>query len=333
MGAMPDSDHGSQIDRQGEPSRAEATTVNEATDAGVDAIGLTKRYGRDRLAVADLSFTVAAGQICALLGPNGAGKTSTMRMLLGLSRPDRGQPHILGERVTLGSSVLRRTGALIDGPGFVPHLSGLANLKLLWGAGGQSWPPPGLEDALDLAGLGPALGQKVKRYSMGMKQRLMLAQSLMGEPEVLILDEPANGLDPAEVRKLRHTLTCLAGTGVAILISSHQLAEVQQFATHLVVMNQGRLVTAGALADLLQGQDRYQFRVDNPSAAQLLLRNRPGVTHTSIDGTTVIVAAPNVPARDLIQALVSAGVGLESVEQIGLSLEDAFLALTESPQP
>jgi ABC-type multidrug transport system ATPase subunit len=218
----------------------------------IQADNLTKRYGR-RTAVDHLTFTVAAGQVCALLGPNGAGKTSTMRMLVGLSTPDTGTARVAGEPVALGAAVLRRTGVLIDGPAFVPHLSGIRNLKLLWTATRQPWPPPGLDTALDLAGLGPDIDRRVKGYSMGMKQRLVLAQALMRQPDVLILDEPANGLDPAEVRALREHLTGRAAAGAAVLVSSHQLAEVQQLATHIVVMNHGRLVATGPLADVLGG--------------------------------------------------------------------------------
>ncbi|WP_203965026.1 ABC transporter ATP-binding protein [Actinocatenispora thailandica] len=218
--------------------------------AMISAEHLTKRYGRHP-AVRDLDLAVEAGQVCALLGPNGAGKTSTMRMLLGLSTPDSGRARILGEPVRLGAPVLRRVGVLIDGPAFVPHLSGTANLRLLWSAAGRTWPPPGLDAALELAGLGAALDRKVRGYSMGMRQRLMLAQALMRQPDVLILDEPANGLDPAEVRALREHLAALARQGAAVLVSSHQLAEVQQLATHLVVLNRGRLVAAGPMADLV----------------------------------------------------------------------------------
>ena len=142
--------------------------------AVIGASGLSKRYGR-RQAVHGLGFTVGAGQVCALLGPNGAGKTSAIRMLVGLSRPDEGEARILGEPVRLGAPVLRRVGVLIDGPAFVPHLSGTANLRLLWAATGRDWPPPALDGALDLAGLGAAVDRKVKGYSMGMKQRLMAA--------------------------------------------------------------------------------------------------------------------------------------------------------------
>jgi ABC-type multidrug transport system ATPase subunit len=218
---------------------------------------LSKRYGR-RQVVSRLSFSVEAGQVCALLGPNGAGKTSTMRMLAGLSAPESGSAQILGKPVSLGSAVLRRVGVLIDGPAFVPHLSGLANLRLFWSVTRRPWPPPALDEALDLAGLGPGVDRKVKTYSMGMKQRLMLAQALMRAPDVLILDEPANGLDPAEIRALRQYLATLAKRGAAVLVSSHQLAEVQQLATHIVVMNHGRLITAGSLADLLEASQSLE---------------------------------------------------------------------------
>jgi len=183
--------------------------------------------------------------------------------------------------VSLGAPVLRRVGVLIDGPAFVPHLSGTANLKLLWSAAGRSWPPPGLTEALELAGLGKAVDRKVKGYSMGMKQRLTLAQALMRRPDVLILDEPANGLDPAEVRDLRQHLATRAAAGATVLISSHQLAEVQLLATHIVVMNHGRLVTAGTLDTLLRGsgtaaspahqslEDAYLTMTEGPEHAAL----------------------------------------------------------------
>ncbi|WP_433303500.1 ABC transporter ATP-binding protein [Actinoplanes sp. CA-030573] len=236
----------------------------------IEADGLAKRYGR-RHAVRAVGFAVAAGQICALLGPNGAGKTSTMRMLVGLSRPDAGTVRIAGMPVGLGSPVLRRVGVLIDGPAFVPHLSGAANLRLLWAATGRDWPPPALDDALDLAGLGPAVDRKVKGYSTGMRQRLVLAQAVMRDPDVLVLDEPATGLDPAEVRALRQHLAARAAAGAAVLVSSHQLAEVQALASHLVVLNRGRLIAAGGLRELLGGagalEDAYLALIEGDERA------------------------------------------------------------------
>ncbi|MFL6077112.1 MAG: ABC transporter ATP-binding protein [Mycobacteriales bacterium] len=302
-------------------------------EATIRAHELSKRYGRTQ-AVDRLTFTVSAGQVCALLGPNGAGKTSTMRMLVGLSAPDYGGARILGQPVGLGAGVLARVGVLIDGPAFVPHLSGTANLKLLWSATGRAWPPPGLDDALDLAGLGAAVGRRVKGYSMGMKQRLVLAQALMRKPDVLILDEPANGLDPAEVRRLREHLATLAGRGATVLVSSHQLAEVQQLATHVVVMNHGSLVTAGALADLL-GDDTpaYRLQVEDPARATTVLRGLTGVAAVTADGGELVVTAPDIPSRDLVEALVTAGIGVTAVHRASRSLEEAFLAITEGGDP
>nr|BFE60055.1 hypothetical protein GCM10020063_045810 [Dactylosporangium thailandense] len=289
---------------------------------------LSKHYGR-HVAVDDLTFSVDGGQVCALLGPNGAGKTSAMRVLVGLSRPTGGRVGILGEPVRLGADVLRRVGVLIDGPALVPHLTGRANLRLLWTATRRPWPPPALDEALALAGLGPHLDRRVKRYSMGMRQRLMLAQALMRDPDVLILDEPANGLDPAEVRALRAHLATTAARGAAVLVSSHQLAEVQQFATHVVVMDHGRLVTTGPLDALLDPGDTFRISVGDADRAVAVLRAAPGVGAVSAQAGEVLVTAPGVADGDLIRALVTAGVRVDRAGRAGRSLEDVFMAMTE----
>ncbi len=236
-------------------------TATRSVDVpAVAARALTKRYGKHR-GVQDVTFAVAAGEICALLGPNGAGKTTTIRMLVGLSRPDIGAAELLGKPACLGADVLKRVGVLIDGPGLVPHLTGRRNLELLWKAAGRSWPPPALDIALELAGLGSGLDRKVTSYSAGMRQRLMLAQALMSDPQVLILDEPANGLDPGEVRALRDLLARLADDdGVAVLISSHLLAEIEQLASHVVVLNNGAVITTGRLDEMLAGGLRVRRR-------------------------------------------------------------------------
>jgi ABC-type multidrug transport system ATPase subunit len=286
--------------------------------------GLVKRYGRHR-GITDVSFTVEPGQICALLGPNGAGKTTTMRVLAGLSRPDHGDARLLGEPCGLAAAVLARAGIAIDGPAFVPHLSGRRNLELTWTAGGRSWPPSDLGPALELSGLGDGLARKVKTYSMGMRQRLMLTQALMGGPEVLILDEPANSLDPAEVRALREFLISLAARGAAILISSHLLAEVELLATHAVIMNEGAVLASGTLTELL-GAGSYEFTVDDPGRAATVLRAVAGVDAVERRAGSVLVTAPGRAVAELTQELVLAGVGVTGV---GASrrLEDVFLSL------
>jgi ABC-2 type transport system ATP-binding protein len=290
----------------------------------VAAHGLSKSYNRRR-AINGVSFEVEGGQICGLLGPNGAGKTTTMRVLVGLSRPDGGSARLLGEPSRLAAGVLARVGVAIDGPAFVPHLSGRRNLELAWRAGSRRWPPPALRASLELAGLGEAVDQKVKGYSMGMRQRLMLAQALMGAPEVLILDEPANGLDPGEVRALREHLRRLAAGGAAILISSHLLAEIELLATHCVVMNEGAVITAGSLEDLL-GAGSYEFEVDDAHRAEEALRWVDGVESVDAHGEQLVVCAPGRTVTELNQALVRAGVGVGAVRP-RRSLEEVFLGL------
>jgi ABC-2 type transport system ATP-binding protein len=213
--------------------------------------GLTKAYRNGELAVDDLSFRVERGQVLGLLGPNGAGKTTTMRMLLGLIIPDAGEIHVFGQRIAPGAAVLSRLGSFIEGPGFLPHLSGRANLDLYWRATGR---PPGdahLAEALEIAGLGTALDRAVRTYSQGMRQRLAIAQAMLGLPDLLVLDEPTNGLDPPQIREMRQVLIRYAQQGRTVIVSSHLLAEVEQTCDHVVVMHRGRLVTTGPVSELL----------------------------------------------------------------------------------
>ncbi|WP_371273071.1 ATP-binding cassette domain-containing protein [Streptomyces sp. MUSC 14] len=186
-----------------------------------------------------------------------------------------------------------------------------------------------MDDALDLAGLGEALDRKVKGCSTGMKQRLMLAQALMREPDVLILDEPANGLDPGEVRALREYLGEPSRRGGAVLVSSHQLAEVRQPATHVVVMNHGRLIAAGPMDELLGAGGTYRLRVDDSEKGAAVLRALPGVASATTQRDETVVTAPGVSSRDLVRAPVTEGIGATSVQQEGRSLEEAFLTMTE----
>lgn len=290
----------------------------------VQVEALTKRYGRRR-GIEGVTFAVKRGQICGLLGPNGAGKTTTMRLLLGLSRPDAGTARLLGETSRLAAGILAQVGVAVDGPAFVPHLTGRRNLELYWLAGGRKWPPPALEESLELASLGEALDVKVKSYSMGMRQRLMLAQALMGAPDVLILDEPANGLDPGEVRALRERLRRLAEHGTAVLISSHLLAEIELLATHTVVLSAGTVLASGPLSELL-GSGAYEFEVDDLATAERALRAVAGEPSVEVRGGRLLVTAPGRTAEELNHALVTAGVGVRSA-RAARSLEQAFLDL------
>ncbi|MBG0830726.1 alpha/beta fold hydrolase [Planomonospora sp. ID67723] len=214
--------------------------------------GVTKAYRNGELAVNDLSFTVEQGQVLGLLGPNGAGKTTTMRMMMGLIHPDAGEIRIFGHRVVPGAPVLSRLGSFVEGAGFLPHLSGRANLELYWKATGRPAGDARFEEALEIAGLGAALERAVRTYSQGMRQRLAIAQAMLGLPDLLVLDEPTNGLDPPQIREMREVLIRYAERGRTVIVSSHLLAEVEQTCSHVVVMHRGRLVTAGPVSELLR---------------------------------------------------------------------------------
>jgi len=213
--------------------------------------GLAKRLGRDVLAVDGLDLRVEKGQVMGLAGPNGAGKSVTLRILLGLVRPDSGRVEVFGERVHAGAKVLGRVGALVDGPGFVPHLSGMVNLRLAWRMTGRPETDADLERALEIAGLGRAIDRPYKSYSHGMRYRLGLAQALMGKPDLLVLDEPTTGLDPAHVVEIRKAIEAASQHGATVLFSSHQLAEVQRICSHAAIMRDGKLVMSGQVTDLV----------------------------------------------------------------------------------
>ncbi|MEU6393141.1 alpha/beta fold hydrolase [Streptomyces sp. NPDC046939] len=219
--------------------------------------GLSKRYAKstDRYAVRDLSFRVDKGQVLGLLGPNGAGKTTTLRMLMGLIRPDEGEIRVFGHAIRPGAPVLSRVGAFVEGAGFLPHLSGRENLELYWRATGRPAADAHVEEALEIAGLGDALARAVRTYSQGMRQRLAIAQAMLGLPDLLILDEPTNGLDPPQIREMREVMIRYARGGRTVIVSSHLLAEVEQSCTHLVVMDRGRLVEAGRVEDIVGSGD------------------------------------------------------------------------------
>src|SRR3954468_22580164 len=233
-----------------------------SSSTAIEAVGLSKRFGPVQ-AVNELSFVVEPGSICGLLGPNGAGKTTTVRLAVGLIRADKGRSTMLGEEVHPSSPVLRRVGLLVEKPAFVPYLSGLKNLQLHWAAGGESWPPPGLDAAIELANLGDAIDRKVRGYSQGMRQRLGIAQALMHTPDLPVPDEPTNGMDPAETRRMRVGLAALQARGTTVLLSSHLLAEVEQICSHVLVVDHGRLVAAGTVADIIGSSQSATIEVDD----------------------------------------------------------------------
>ncbi|MEV0593633.1 alpha/beta fold hydrolase [Nonomuraea cavernae] len=233
--------------------RSGEDAAERAGEPGVplEITGLTKAYRNGELAVDGLSFRVEQGQVLGLLGPNGAGKTTTMRMMMGLIQPDAGEIRIFGDLVTSGAPVLSRLGSFVEGPGFLPHLSGRENLELYWAATGRPTADARFDEALEIAGLGKALERAVRTYSQGMRQRLAIAQAMLGLPDLLVLDEPTNGLDPPQIREMREVLKRYARDGRTVIVSSHLLAEVEQTCSHVVVMHRGRLVSAGPVSVLL----------------------------------------------------------------------------------
>ncbi|MFC9280357.1 CocE/NonD family hydrolase, partial [Streptomyces collinus] len=311
-------------------------TAAPAPDPGLADVplritGLSKRYARaaDRYAVRELSFRVEKGQVLGLLGPNGAGKTTTLRMLMGLIKPDDGEIRLFGHAVRPGAPVLSRVGAFVEGAGFLPHLSGRENLELYWRATGRPPEDAHLTEALEIAGLGDALARAVRTYSQGMRQRLAIAQAMLGLPDLLILDEPTNGLDPPQIREMREVMIRYAAAGRTVIVSSHLLAEVEQSCTHLVVMDRGRLVQAGPVREIIGSGDTLLVGtgtpVEEPVAEKVAAL--PGVASAvrTEDGLLVRLE-PGGTAERLVVELVRLEVPVASVGP-HRRLEDAFLTL------
>jgi len=235
------------------PRVSGATLRPELADSPLVIEGLVKQFGKGVRAVAGVDITVPRGVVLGLLGPNGAGKTTTMRMAMGLIRPTEGCVFVFGERVMPGAAVLSRIGAFVEGPGFLPHLSGRANLDLYWRASGRSGDPR-MEQVLEIAGLGTSIDRMVRTYSQGMRQRLGIAQAMLGLPDLLFLDEPTNGLDPPQIREMRQVLREYAQDGRTVILSSHLLSEVEQTCSDVVVMHRGTVVASGTVTQLLAGR-------------------------------------------------------------------------------
>ena len=226
------------------------TQPAEVSDALVTVSNLTKVYKDGYKAVDGLSFEVKRGQVLGLLGPNGAGKTTTLRMMMGLIFPTEGEIAIDGHPIYPGSPTLAKLGSFVEGSGFLPHLSGRENLELYWKSIGRT-DEPFFEEAIRITDLGRALDKKVRSYSQGMRQRLAIAQSMLGMPDLLVLDEPTNGLDPQQIKAMREVLKSYAKTGRTVIVSSHLLAEVEQTCSHVVLMHRGRLITYGTMRRIL----------------------------------------------------------------------------------
>ncbi|WP_432016201.1 alpha/beta fold hydrolase [Streptomyces hydrogenans] len=318
---------------------ARRRTASPAPDPALSSVplqitGLSKKYkGGERYSVRELSFRVEQGQVLGLLGPNGAGKTTTLRMLMGLITPDEGEIRVFGQAIRPGAPVLSRVGSFVEGAGFLPHLTGRENLELYWKATGRPAEDAHLDEALRIANLGGALQRAVRTYSQGMRQRLAIAQAMLGLPDLLILDEPTNGLDPPQIREMREVMIRYAAGGRTVIVSSHLLAEVEQSCTHLVVMDRGRLVQAGPVAEITGAGDTLLVTLGAavPDAVVEKVAALPGVGSAvrAEDGILVRLDTPDGGSADataLIGELVRLDVPLTGVGP-HRRLEDAFLTL------
>ncbi len=284
---------------------------------------LTKRFG-DKVAVDDLSLSVACGEIFGLLGPNGAGKTTTFRLLLGLSRPDQGDVTLLGSPGPPSRGVLARIGAVIEEPAFYPWMTGEGFLSTVGETVVRASSAARIHGLLKEVGLGDVGRKRIRSYSQGMRQRLALAAALLREPELLVLDEPMNGLDPAGMGWLRELLAGLAEKGTTIIFSSHQLGEVERLCQRVAIIDHGRLVDLVSIEEIGATSERVRVTVAPSSRAAAfaaLADHDP-----SEDDGDLLVSGVSVP--QVIATLAGIGVYPESVEKETTSLEERFFAVT-----
>jgi ABC-2 type transport system ATP-binding protein len=316
-------------------TQAADTQAAAGTDAAAAIVtqGLSKRYSGGQLAVDGLDLRVPQGSVFGFLGPNGSGKTTTIRMLLGLIAPSAGAARLFGERTDAGHvGTLTRVGALIEGPAHYPYLTGRANLARYDAADRTADPATRrtrIDRALEQVGLGNAAEKKAKAYSLGMKQRLGLASALLQPRDLLILDEPTNGLDPQGMREIRALITSLAARGTTILLSSHLLDEIEQVCTDVAIMSRGRLVSQGTVAGLRAGlKARLAVTTPDPRQAERVLGEQGG-QDVRVDGERVDCdATDGLDPEVVCAALVGAGVRVRAFGVERPSLEDAFVALT-----
>lgn len=290
---------------------------------------LTKRFGQ-RVAVDDVNLQVGAGEVYGFLGPNGAGKTTTIAMLLGLVRPTSGRAVVLGHDIAQDAeAALRGVGAMIEAPAFYPYLSGRDNLRVLALASGL--PDATVDKALATVELSERGRDPFRAYSQGMKQRLGIAAALLHDPQLIILDEPTNGLDPAGTVELRELIRSLAAGGRTVFISSHLLHEVEHICDRVAILKAGKLLREGRVADLLQRGQGVTLRVAGDAAAAAeALRALPWVAAVSVSGDCIEADAPSERAAELNMHLAQHGIPVAEIRARESSLEALFLELTQS---
>jgi ABC-2 type transport system ATP-binding protein len=307
--------------------------VAPGLQAAVETHGLTKRFGAN-VAVDDVDLVVPRGSAFGYLGPNGAGKTTLIRTLLGLTRADHGAMALLGVPVPADRrEALARVGAIVDEPRFHPHLTGRQNLRLLAAArGGEAHAR--IDSSLARVGLADRADDKVASYSMGMRQRLGVAGCLLGDPELLILDEPMNGLDPAGMHDMRTMITSLVAEGRTVMLSSHLLDEVERTCDTVAIVDRGRVVQQGSIDELIRGAAAAVVQVDcdDPAAAQRLIDEAAIAAATVLTDAGLAVTLFAGAARDVVadinRRIVAAGIAVYGIRETHASLEDWFLTVT-----
>jgi ABC-2 type transport system ATP-binding protein len=299
------------------------------SETPVEARGLVKRYG-ELIAVDHVDLTVDAGDVYGYLGPNGAGKTTSMRMLLGLIRPDEGAARLFGrDPLREGARALDGVAGFVEAPQFYPYMSGRRNLELLAAFDGGD-ARARIDDSLRTVDLHHRAGDRVGGYSHGMRQRLGIAAALLRDPRLLVLDEPATGLDPAGMRDMRELIRRLASEGMTVLLSSHQLAEVEDLCNRVAIVRSGRVVYEGALSELKRTSrsDYHLHTTDDARALELAIASE-GVEHAEASHGALRVRAPQETVAALTIALGRAGIGILHLSAEQATLEDLFFRLTE----
>jgi ABC-2 type transport system ATP-binding protein len=309
------------------PSGAEVAS-GRAGDSPIVASGLSKRY-KEVLAVDSVDIDLPSGVVGGFVGPNGAGKTTTIQLLLGLVRPTGGVAKVLGESIEHPERYLRRVGALIESPYFYPALSGRRNLQVLTRLGRLD--ESRIDEVLAMVELSARADDRVKTYSLGMKQRLGVAAALLPNPELVILDEPTNGLDPGGIREMRSVMRGLADRGITVLVSSHLLREIEAICDHLMMIDHGRIVFQGPISGLLDAQQTgIVARTEHAADLEKLLALCAAAgKQARIDGDVLRVSAEESWAAELNRQAFAAGITLSGLEVTRASLEEAFFAITE----
>ena len=292
----------------------------------IQAQSLTKRYG-SKTAVDAVDFTVQPGKVTGLLGPNGAGKSTTMRMIVGLDRPSAGSVTVNGKHYREHAAPLREVGVLLDAKAV--HTGRSARNHLLALAATHGIPAGRVDEVIELTGLGSVARKRVGGFSLGMGQRLGIAAALLGDPAVLILDEPVNGLDPEGVQWVRRLMRHLAAEGRTVLLSSHLMSEMALTADHLIMLGRGRVIADAPVADIIGGAGSNTVRVRSPQATRLAtLLAQPDVIVTAGEQDTLDVTG--ISAVEIGEQAAAAGIVLHELTSIGASLEDAYMALTQN---